>query len=99
MLCLGPKKSLSSPRLKLTAQGMAQCTNNQSQMWHHSAIQAPQAVWRRYITMYLAIQNVIEARKNDVLKWIWLFNSNVGDENMWADVKIKVANFFTKGCP
>ena len=28
MLCLGPKKSLSSLRLKLTAQGMAQCTND-----------------------------------------------------------------------
>ena len=27
MLGLGPKKSLSSPRLELTAQGMAQCTD------------------------------------------------------------------------
>ena len=41
MLCLGLKKSLSSPRLKLTAQGMAQCTDDQSRVWYHSAIQAP----------------------------------------------------------
>ena len=32
MLCLGPKKSLLSLRLKLTAQCMAQCTNDQSQV-------------------------------------------------------------------
>ena len=42
MLCLGPKKSLSSPRLKLMAQGMVQCTKDQSRVWYHSAIQAPQ---------------------------------------------------------
>ena len=30
MLCLGLKKSLLSPRSKLTAQGMAQCTDDQS---------------------------------------------------------------------
>ena len=40
MLCLGPKKSLS-PKLKLTAQGMAQFIDDQSQVWYHSAIQAP----------------------------------------------------------
>ena len=40
MLCLGPKKSLSSLRLKLLAQGMAQRTDDQSQVWYHSAIQA-----------------------------------------------------------
>ena len=39
MLCFGLKKSLLSLRLKLTAQGMAQCTNDQSR---YSAIQAPQ---------------------------------------------------------
>ena len=32
MLCLGPKKSLLSPRLELTAQGMAQCTDDKSQV-------------------------------------------------------------------
>ena len=32
MLCLGPKKSLSSPRLKLMAQRMAQHTDDQSQV-------------------------------------------------------------------
>ena len=32
MLCLGPIKSLLSPRLKLMAQGMAQCTNDQSRV-------------------------------------------------------------------
>ena len=37
MLCLGPKKSLLSPRLELAAQGMAQCTNDKSQVWYHSA--------------------------------------------------------------
>ena len=41
MLCLGPNKSLSSPRLKLMAQGMAQYTDVQSRVWYHSAIQAP----------------------------------------------------------
>ena len=41
MLCLGPKKSLLSPRLKLMAQDMAQCTDDQSQVWYHSAIQVP----------------------------------------------------------
>ena len=41
MLCLGRKKSLSSPRLQLMAQGMAQCTDDQSRVWYHSAIQAP----------------------------------------------------------
>ena len=41
MLCLGPKKCLSSLRLKLTTQGMAQHTNDQSLVWYHSAIQAP----------------------------------------------------------
>ena len=30
MLCLGPKKSLSSLRLELTAQGMVQHTDDQS---------------------------------------------------------------------
>ena len=32
MLCLGPKKSLSSQMLELTTQGMAQHTNDQSQV-------------------------------------------------------------------
>ena len=32
---LGSKKSLSSLRLELTAQGMAQHTNVQSQVWYH----------------------------------------------------------------
>ena len=42
MLCLGPKKSLSSPRLKLPAQGIAyQCSKVECE--DHSAIQAPQA--------------------------------------------------------
>ena len=41
MLCLGPKKSLLSLRLKLMAQGMAQHTNDQSRVWYHSAIQVP----------------------------------------------------------
>ena len=44
MLCLGPKKSLSSQRLKLTVQGMAQCTDDQSRVWYHSTIQAPLSV-------------------------------------------------------
>ena len=44
MLCLGPKKSLLSPRLKLMAQGMVQRTDDQSQVWYHSAIQAPQQI-------------------------------------------------------
>ena len=40
MLCLGPKKSLPSPRLELTAQGVAyQCSKVESE--DHSAIQAP----------------------------------------------------------
>ena len=38
MLCLGLKKSLSSLRLKLTAQGMVQCTNVQSQVWSLSSL-------------------------------------------------------------
>ena len=48
MFYLGSQKefvgasSLSSPRLQLTAQGMAQCTDDQSLVWYHSAIQAPQ---------------------------------------------------------
>ena len=41
MLCLGLNKSLSSPRLELTAQCMVQYTDDQSQVWYHSAIQAP----------------------------------------------------------
>ena len=41
MLCLGQKKSLLSPRLVLTAQGMVQRTNDQIRVWYHSAIQAP----------------------------------------------------------
>ena len=41
MLCLGPKKSLSLPTLELKAQGIAQCTKDQSQLRIHSAIQAP----------------------------------------------------------
>ena len=32
MLCLGLKKSLSLLRLGLTAQGMAQCTDDQSRV-------------------------------------------------------------------
>ena len=40
MLCLGPKKSLSSPRLELPAQGIAyQCSKVECE--DHSAIQAP----------------------------------------------------------
>ena len=40
MLCLGPKKSLPSPRLELTAQGVAyQCSKVECE--DHSAIQAP----------------------------------------------------------
>ena len=41
MLCLGPKKSLMSPRLKLTAQGAAyQCSKVECE--DHLAIQVPQ---------------------------------------------------------
>ena len=32
IMCLGPKKTLSSPRLELTAQGMAQCPNDQNRV-------------------------------------------------------------------
>ena len=32
MLCLGLKKSLFSPRLEFTAQGMEQCTDDKSQV-------------------------------------------------------------------
>ena len=42
MLCLGPKKSLSSLKPELTDQGMGQRNDDQSQVWYHSAIQAPQ---------------------------------------------------------
>ena len=53
---LGSKKSMFSPRLKLTAQGMAQYTDDQSQVWYHSAIQAPQKckglVYFLYITLW-----------------------------------------------
>ena len=38
---LGPKKSLSSLRLELMSQGIAQHTNVQSRVWYHSAIQGP----------------------------------------------------------
>ena len=41
MLCLGPIKSLSSLRCKLTAQGMAQHTCVHSQVRYHSAIKVP----------------------------------------------------------
>ena len=47
MLFLGMKKSLQSTRLKLMAQGMAQGTYVQSQVWYHSAIQAPQPSYMR----------------------------------------------------
>ena len=40
MLCLGPKKSLMSPRLKITSQGLAyRCSKVECE--DHSAIQAP----------------------------------------------------------
>ena len=38
MLFLGPKKSLLSPRLELTDQGMAQYVYEKSRVWYHSAI-------------------------------------------------------------
>ena len=41
MLCLGTKKSLSPPRLVLSAQGMLMYTNDKSQVWYHFAIQEP----------------------------------------------------------
>ena len=41
MLFLGPKKSLLSLRLELTAQGMMQYTDDLSQVWYHPAIHAP----------------------------------------------------------
>ena len=44
MLRLGLKKSLLSPRFKLMAQAMAQCTDVQSRVWYHSVIQAAQEV-------------------------------------------------------
>ena len=39
---LGSEKSFSSPKLELTAKGMAQCTDDQSRVWYPSAILAPQ---------------------------------------------------------
>ena len=49
MLCLGLKKSLLSLRLKLTAQVMAQCTNDQS-------FQAPPSViWYILAQVWLRI--------------------------------------------
>ena len=54
MLCLGPKKSLSSPRLKLTTQGMGQRTKDQSQVWYHSAIQGPQDLYLLLFFYYCA---------------------------------------------
>ena len=41
MLCLSPKKRLS-PRLELTAQDVVHHIVDQSRVWYHSAIQAPQ---------------------------------------------------------
>ena len=50
MLCLGPKKSLPSPGLKLTAQGVAyRCSNVECE--DHLAIQAPQ---------YQSVLNVVQ---------------------------------------
>ena len=45
MLWFGLKKSLLSPRCELMAQSMAQHTHDQSQVWYHSAIQAPQGLF------------------------------------------------------
>ena len=41
MLGFVPKKSLTSPGLELAALGMGQYIVNKSQVWYHSAIQAP----------------------------------------------------------
>ena len=54
MLCLGLKKSLSSPRLELMAQGMAECIDDQSKVWYHSAIQAPK--WTTHIHFVVGIR-------------------------------------------
>ena len=51
MLCLGPIKSFLSPWLELMAQGMVQCTDDQSRVWYHSAIQAP-GFTTRYLDLY-----------------------------------------------
>ena len=60
MLCLGPKKSLLSPKLELTAQGMVQHTDDQSQVWYHSAIQAPYLLdinfWKHF---FLAFEHFV----------------------------------------
>ena len=59
MLCLGLKKSLSSPRLKIKAQGIAQCTNVQSQVWYHLAIQVPQLMyWVKSVKFFMTLVSV-----------------------------------------
>ena len=51
MLCLGPKKSLTSPRLKLTAQGVAY-QSSKFECEDHSSIQVPQT-----FTQFTCVQN------------------------------------------
>ena len=56
-------------RLKLTAHGIAQCTNDQSRVWYHLAIQAPQFKYEKKYT-----ENVREAFK---FLFIQLVSQNV----------------------
>ena len=58
MLCLGPKKSLTSPRLKLTAQGVAyRCSKVECE--DHSAIQAPLPFFDYGVATFIPISNAI----------------------------------------
>ena len=70
MLCLGPKKSLTSPRLELTAQGVAyRCSKVECE--GHSAIQVPLNVnlaliygiclilWRSLQTIFIFINKTV----------------------------------------
>ena len=70
MLCLGLKKSLLSPRLKLTAQGMAQPTDDQSWVWYHSAIQAPLCFKNLISSRWVPDKNIsIRELKLPTVRW------------------------------
>ena len=86
MLCLGPKKSLLSPRLELTAQGMAQCTDDKSQVWYHPGTPQLTKGCKTLASAWLLHDTVERLNAGDLNAFAWGEDHNENHKG-WSGLK------------
>ena len=86
MLCLGPKKSLLSPRLELIAQDMAQGTDDKSQVWNHSGTPQLTKGCKTLASAWLLHDTVERLNAGDLNAFAWGEDHNENHKG-WSGLK------------